>query len=195
MKALFAELTSVKFTAKLQGIQSEQGTRSAKATLRPKLQKYSDIRKTSQIVRSDLTNQQQYNLTQRIISSRKVKEIRSVAEGRGRKLKCKEFPELGVALEYAFGERDTPMGGGCFEAHPRLTTGTLYRGVDNAMTMKHAREILLAMAPEGFSISLSSCYNYTETYRQAERHHSGKDVNPGISLKKATTHWSTGSSC
>ena len=112
---------------------------------------------------------------------------------------------LGVALEYAFGERDILMGGGYFEAHPRLTTGTLYRGVDNAMTMKHAREILLAMAPEGFSISLSSCYNYTETYRQgsaqAERHHSGRDVNAGISLKKqprtgvqevvVNLHWST----
>ena len=80
------------------------------------------------------------------------------------------------------------MGGGCLEAHPRLTTGTLYRSVDSVITMKHAREILLAMAPEGFSISLSACYNYTESYRQgsaqAVRHHTGRDVNAGISLKK-----------
>ena len=107
VKALFAELTSVKFATKLQGI---QGTHSAKAISRPNLQKYSDIRKTSQIVRSDLTNPQQYQLTQIIISSRKVKEIRTIAEGRGRKLKCKDFPELGIALEYAFGEQDTLMG-------------------------------------------------------------------------------------
>ena len=95
--------------------------------------------------------------------------------------------------------------GGCLEAHPRLTTGTLYRSVDSVITMKHAREILLAMAPEGFSISLSACYNYTESYRQgsaqAVRHHTGRDVNAGISLKKPprtgvqevviNLHWST----
>lgn len=95
-----------------------------------------------------------------------MKEIRAIASGRGRKLKCNEFPELGIALEYAFGEMDTLRGGGGLEAHPRLTTGTLYRGVDNVTTMKQAREILLSMAPEGFKISLSACYNYTENYRQ-----------------------------
>ena len=51
------------FTAKLQRIQSRQGTQSAKAALNPSLQKYSDIKKTSQIVRSDLTNKQQFQLT------------------------------------------------------------------------------------------------------------------------------------
>lgn len=83
VKALFAELTSVKFTAKLQGIKSRQGTASAKSSLRPNLEKYSNIRQTSQVVRSDLTNSQQYSLTQRIISSRKMKEIKTIADGRG----------------------------------------------------------------------------------------------------------------
>lgn len=76
-----------------------------------------------------------------------MKEMRTIASGRGRKLKCSEFPEL---MEYAFGEIDTEKGGGGLEAHPRLTTGTLYRTVDHVTTMKQAREILLAMAPEGF---------------------------------------------
>ena len=70
--------------------------------------------------------------------------------------------------------------------------------------MKHARESLLAMTPEGFSISLSACYNYTESYRQgsaqAVRHHSGRHVNAALSLKKKRTgvqevvvnlHWLT----
>ena len=52
------------------------------------------------------------------------------------------------------------------EAHPQLTTGTLYRSSDSAMTMKRAREVLLFLPPEGFKISLSSCYNYTENYRK-----------------------------
>ena len=50
-----------------------------------------DIRKTSQSVRSDLTTQQQYRL---IITARKAKEIRTIAEGRGQKLKANEFPDL-----------------------------------------------------------------------------------------------------
>ena len=205
MKALFAELTSVNFTTKLQGLHSRQGTTSAKKALSPNLHKFADIKTSSQTVRSDLTTLQQHRLTQRTVSARKLKEIRTIAEGRGRKLKSKEFPELGLALEYAFGECDTENGGGGLEAHPRLTTGTLYRGVDNATTMKRAREILLSMAPMGFTISLSSCYNFTENYRhgsaQAKRHHSGRGVNATISLKKpprtgvqelvVNLHWST----
>ncbi len=85
LKALLAELTSVNFTAKLQGLQSRQGTASAKKALRTNLQKYDDIKRTSQIVRSDMTTTQ-HHLTQRIISSRKLHEIRTIAEGHGREL-------------------------------------------------------------------------------------------------------------
>ena len=91
VKALFAELTSVKFTAKLQGLQSREGTCAAKTALASSLLTYADIKKTSQIVRNDLTTLQQHNLTQRIISSRKLKEIRTIAEGRGRGSSLKNF--------------------------------------------------------------------------------------------------------
>ena len=91
MKALFAELTRVKFTAELQGLQSREGTVTAKTALATSLLTYADIKKTSQIVRNDLTTLQQHNLTQRIISSRKLKEIRTIAKGRGRKLKSEEL--------------------------------------------------------------------------------------------------------
>jgi hypothetical protein len=99
-----------------------------------------------------------------------------------------QFPELATVLEYAFGERDIRTeGGGGLESHPRLTAGTLYRGADNATTMKQARELILSLAPAAFNISLSSCYNYTENYRKgsamAKRHHAGKGVNANISLK------------
>ena len=95
-----------------------------------------------------------------------MKEICTIGEGHGRKLKSTEFPELGLVLEYAFGELDAQIGGGGLEAHPHLTTGTLYRGVVSVTTMQQAREVLLSIAQEGFSISLSACYNYTENYRQ-----------------------------
>ena len=147
VKALLAELTSVNFATKLQGLHSRQGTTTAKKALSSHLVKFSNITQTSQIVRSDLTNTQQYRMTQRIISSRKIKEIQTIAKGRGRKLKSEMFPELSVAVEYAFGECDLQHGGGGLEAHPRLITGTLYKAADNVTTMKQAREILLSMAP------------------------------------------------
>ena len=168
---------------------------------------YDNIKITSQIVRNDLTIQQQYQLQNRIVSARKRKEIRTIAKGRGRKLKIGQFPQLAIALEYAFGELDVSEGGGGgLESHPRLTTGTLYRSVDNVTTMKRAREILLSLAPEGFNISLSSCYNYTNNYRrgslQAKRHHADRQVNADLSLKRpprvgvsqlvVNLHWTTG---
>ena len=205
LTALTAELTSISCASQLQGIQSRKGVRNAMTSLQPNLQNYIAIRKTSQVVRSDLTTLQQHKLTERIISSRKLKEIRTIAEGRGRKLKCSAYPELSTILSYAFGEYDRREGGGGVEAHPRLTTGTLYRASDCATTMKVAREVLLSLAPAGFDISLSSCYNYTENYRkgstQAKQHHFGRDVNAPLSLKRpprigvekfvVNLHWST----
>ena len=81
MKGILAELTSVRFTAKLQGIQSRQGTTNAKKKLKPNLERYKVLCRTSQTVRNNLTTKQQYQLTRRIIAARKAKEIRIIAEG------------------------------------------------------------------------------------------------------------------
>ena len=199
-RGLISLITSTKFASKLEGVQSTKGSRNALSKLEKNLQDYRDIKTTSQIVRNDLTTEQQHRVTKRIISTRKLKEIRTVAMGRGRKLKCEEYPGLAEALEKAFGESS-----GGLESHPRLTTGTLYRTSDSATTMKEARLILLALAPANYTISLSSCYNYTENYRkgsyQAKRHHEGRNVNAKISLKLpprtgveqlvVNLHWST----
>ena len=205
LKGFVAEPTSTRFTSRLQGLQSRKGTINARRNLKSGLQHYSEIRLTSQMVRSDLTTLQQYKLTERVISARKLREIKTIAEGRGRKLKSTQFPELPTVLLYAFGEYNVKEDGGGVEAHPRLTTGTLYRAVDNVTTMKRARDILLYLAPSAFQISLSPCYNYTENYRkgnrQAIQHHSGKGVNAPLSLKKpprigveqlvVNLHWTT----
>ena len=54
--------------------------------------------------------------------------------------------------------------------------------------MAEARRVILEVAPPNFSISLSSCYNYTNSYRansiQAKQHHHGKNINANISLNK-----------
>ena len=203
LKGIISHITSVKFATKLQDLSSRQGTTAASKKLLPQLQKFQDIQKTSQTVRSDLTVSQQYRLTQRIISSRKSKDIKTIAAGRVRHLKCSEFPELAAVLEYAFGNLDP--GSGSLQAHPRLTTATLYRTADSATTMKEAKDLILALAPSGFSISLSSCYNYSQNYRQecaqAKRHHCGMGVNADLSLKPpprtgvqqlvVNLHWTT----
>ena len=204
VKALIAEVTSIRFASHVQGIQSRKGTTNATKSFKSDIIHYQHVRMTSQVVRNDLTNVQQYKLTERIISRRKLEEIKTIASGRGRKLKCENFPELATALLYAFGEIDTVAGGG-LEAHPRLINGTLYRSSCSTMTMKRAREILLSLAPDDFTISLSACYNYTENFRagssEAKRHHAGKGVNAQLSLRKPprtgveqvviNLHWST----
>ena len=115
------------------------------SALKCNLKHYTDIQRTSQTVRSDLTVKQQHRLIQRIISARKVKEIRTIAEGRGRKLKSSEYPELAAVLEFALGQLDVANGGGGLEAHPHLTTGTLYRAADSATTMRKAQETCCAI--------------------------------------------------
>ena len=188
LKGIVAELTNISLATRLQGVVSRKGTRRAKQNLPLYLQLFKDISQTSQMVRNDLTTLQQHQLTKRVISQRKLKEIRVIGEGRGRKLKSEEFPELAVVLMYVFGEYDVNEGGGELQTHPCLTIGTLYQTTDSVTTMKGAREILLSLAPAGFSISLSTCFNYTKNYRersaQAKRHHAGRGVNAPISLGK-----------
>lgn len=92
-------------------------------------------------------------------------------------------------MEFAFGEGDrVDRAGGGLESHPRLTDTVLYRAADSNTIMRHTRETILALAPEGFKISLFTCFNYTQNYRegtyQARRHHSGRGINACLSLHK-----------
>ena len=101
------------------------------------------------------------------------------AKGRGRKLKCEEFPELAQYLEFEFGEGDRVLsGGGGLQADPRLLDRTLFKAADNATLMRHAKEMLCKIKPD-FKISTSCLYTYTMNYRkgtkQAERHHHAKE--------------------
>ena len=87
----------------------------------------------------------------------KLEKLRHIFKGRGRRLKCEEFPDLVGVLEFVFGEGDRiDRAGGGLESHPRLTDTALYRAADSNTVMRQARETILALAPEGFNISLSS---------------------------------------
>ena len=47
----------------------------------------------------------------------------------------------------------------------------------------------MALAPENFSVSLSTCFSYHHNYRkgtfEARRHHAGRGINACVSLHKA----------
>ena len=83
LKAVMATLTSTQFAAKLQGISSQAGTANAKRSVEAALPIFDQIKQTSQIVRNDLTREQQHQLYKRIVSARKVKEMKTIAKSRG----------------------------------------------------------------------------------------------------------------
>ncbi len=210
LKALFAQATSASFVAKLQGVSNKSSIMNATDELRGNINSYRDIISSSQIVRNDMTSEQQHSLTKRIIQKRKQTEIKfpDKYDARGRMLKHEQFPEMCRIMEGIFdgGSMDKCTGGG-LESHPRLITSTCYKSMDNVIFMRQARNILLTCAPPNFTISLSSCYNYTENYRensmQAKRHHAGRDINANISFRRPSRsavidykqvvnlHWST----
>ena len=79
--------------------------------------------------------------------------LREAARTKGRKLKVDEFPDLVAILEYEFGEGDRrERGGGGLESHTKLHNEILYRAADSKTKMKDAREAIIALAPEDFSI-------------------------------------------
>ena len=75
VEGIMANLTSINFATKLQGLQSKQFTRRAASVLDERLQKYRSIKVTSQVIRNDMTTEAQHRLTKRMIEMRKVKKI------------------------------------------------------------------------------------------------------------------------
>ena len=88
-------------------------------------------------------------------------------DSRGRVMKAEEWPQLCKVIEYIFDEFDQKeKSGRGLEAHPRLKNEVVFRSVDNNTFMMQALKIINCISPPSFNISLSSCYNYTMTYKQ-----------------------------
>ncbi|KXJ18944.1 hypothetical protein AC249_AIPGENE25645 [Exaiptasia diaphana] len=209
VKALVAKITSVKCAMKLSRVQDKRSIRGARNIVFSNIKKFEQMSKEVSLSEKDkkrMGPEQQRRKINRLLEKEKLKNLRHVYEGRGRNLKCDEFPELASVLEYVYGEGDRiDRAGGGLESHPRLTDTMLYRAADNNTIMRQARETILALAPEGFDISLSSCFNYTQNYKagtyQARRHHAGRGINACISLHKPprtgvekfviNLHWTT----
>ena len=208
LEAIVAKITSIKTVVSLKGNQSFKGSiRGHVSELNSNLDKFKKMRSDleTKAAETERTTSQQRADVQRAAAKLKTEMFKSIADGRGRKLKCEEFPELARYIEFAFGEGDRVLrGGGGLEADRRLLDTTLFKAADNATVMRHAKELINQVRPD-FKISTSCLYTYTMNYRkgskQAERHHHGKGVNANISLHKApntsqniypvNAHWST----
>lgn len=205
LEAVIAKISSVKSVVSIKGTKFKGSVSKHLATLDSTLKSFKEINRSCQTVRNDMTISQQHTKVQREKEKHKKERLKVVAEGRGRKLKCEEFPELARYIEFAFGEGDRVLrGGGGLQADPRLLDSTLFKAADNATVMRHAKEMLSKIKPD-LQISTSCLYTYTMNYRkgtkQAERHHHGKGVNADISLHKPpntsqniypiNSHWST----
>lgn len=71
--ALMERLTSVKFVAgKLLNVQNKRAVQGCRDSFKENLRTFRDINKTSQVVRNDMTNEQQHRLALRIANKRKV---------------------------------------------------------------------------------------------------------------------------
>ena len=205
LKAVLAKVTSVNFMMKLANVQDKRSFQRSKGLVGRNLELFKET-KNEIMSNSESTSDAERKKNNCVLERMKLEKLRHIHKGRGRKLKCEEFPDLAGILEFAFGEGDrVDRAGGGLESHPRLTDTVLYRAADSNTVMRQARETILALAPEGFNISLSSCFNYTQNYRegtyQAKRHHSGKGINARLSLHKPprigveqfviNLHWST----
>ena len=113
-------------------MKNRNSIRFAKDELGFKLSKFEEVENMSQVVRNDMTNEQQRRLTKRIIGQRKMNEFKLKHETRGRALLADIFPELKIVLEEIFNHGVNGMHGG-LESHPRLTSDILYRSRDNTI--------------------------------------------------------------
>ena len=67
-------------------------------------------------------------------------------------------------MEYEFRGDHKERGNGGLESHSKLQNKLFYRASDSKTKMKDAREAILALAPDDFTISLSTRFNYTENF-------------------------------
>ncbi|XP_035697939.1 uncharacterized protein LOC118431000 isoform X1 [Branchiostoma floridae] len=191
-KGMMCVATSKNFVGKmLLGLQNTKGLRTAEAKYHMVTSGYRALEQSCLRVRDDMTNIQQYQLFLRE-REKKNDEIfikTTIKKGRGAPLKIDSFPELPQVIETFFElYTETGTGGGGLEAHPRLSNEILYKSRDSALDMIQCREALLCspIRPPDFTISRSSCYNYTQNYRvnsrSAKDHHHGRGINARVSL-------------
>ena len=132
--------------AKLANVQDKRTFQRAKNQVSMNIQLFKEM-KTKMEERTDLVGESGRKKKYRLLQKMKLDKLRHVFEGRGRILKCEEFPDLSAILEYAFGESDRiDRRGGGLESHPRLTDTVLYHSADTNTIMQDARETIFGIS-------------------------------------------------
>ena len=83
MRAILAKITSVRYAARLEGLQSRYAVRNASDRLEADLLTYSELKKTSQVVRNDMTNEKQALLQRRIAANVSIKRCAQLHKEEG----------------------------------------------------------------------------------------------------------------
>ena len=121
LRRVISHLTLISFATQLEGRVSKFAVHTAYKSLHSNLQRNERIKATSQIVRYDMICKQQHRLPRELLSTRKMKEIKLIAEGWVRLHKATAFLELAAVIQFAFGEHDVHQKSGSgLQSHPRV---------------------------------------------------------------------------
>lgn len=106
-EAIIAKITSIKTVVSLKEKHFKGSIHGHVSDFDSNLDKFKQMRsdlETKAAVTEKTTAQQRADVQRATAKLKKV--FKSIADGRGRKLKCEEFPELAHYIEFAFGEGD-----------------------------------------------------------------------------------------
>lgn len=109
----------------LKGLKFKEGVSKRYATLETTLKNVKDIHHSCLALRSDMSVVKQHKKIQRKRKKLRQEKLQTAAKGRGRKLKCYEFPEFVRYIKFAAGDRALHGGGG-LQADPRLVDTIRY---------------------------------------------------------------------
>ena len=98
LEAVIAKITSVKSVVSIKSTKFKGSVSKHPATLDSALKSFKEINQSCQTVRNNMTVSQQHTKVQREKETIKNEQLKVVAEGRGRELKCEESLELAFSI-------------------------------------------------------------------------------------------------
>ena len=110
-KAILPRITSATFMANVAGVQDKRSFQRSKDLVALNLKLFGQMKEEiEQNDNSTLTGEGRRKQNHRALQKMKLEKLCRVFRGRGRHLKCKEFPELAAILEFAFGLIELEVG-------------------------------------------------------------------------------------
>ena len=151
LSTILTQITSATFVAnQLARVSDRRSIQQSKDLTMLNLQLFeqmaNDLQEAEVDPENKLTTEVKRHKRYRLLQKMKLEKLHHIFKGRGRQLKCEEFPDLAAILEFAFGDGDRiDQADGGLESHPRLIDTVMYRAADNNTVMKQARETVLRL--------------------------------------------------